>query len=246
MRIQKICSMLLLSGVVGVVAGCPGPSGQTTGPDGKLVEKPEIVSKRTAVLAEAQRKREARVKELKAMDVPALARELEAESQTRLEFFNSLSYVEMIARGKDAGGMLTPLITKTDRSSLFGLLALRQIGPEQYRQLKPELRVDILVDALKRSEYFNTWGLPHLRWTDAAKAIIEEGRGAEAPLTALLSDKRAAPVWGGEEYAEYQQYRYRVCDYAWALLNEIGGRKVEIPKDPAARDRLETGTGKPG
>jgi hypothetical protein len=180
------------------------------------------------------------------MDVAQLARELEAESQTRLEPFNSLTYAEIIARGNSAAGALAPLITKADRSSLFALLALRQIGPEQYRQLRPDFRVSILVDALKRSEYFNTWGVPHLRWTDAAKAIIAEGQAAQRPLMALFSDKRPAPVWGGEEYAEYQRYRYRVCDYAWALLNEINGRKVAIPEDPAARDRLLTETGRPG
>ena len=246
MRKQNRLPALLVLSAVGLVTGCPRPSGQATGSNEKHPEKPEIVVKRSAVLAEAQNKREARVKELKAMDVPRLARELEAESQTRLEFFNSLAYAEMVARGKDAAGTLALLISRTDRASLFGLLALRQIGPEQYRELKAELRVGILVDALKRSEYFNTWGLPHLRWTEAAKAIIAEGRAAEIPLTALLTDKRAAPVWGGEEYVEYQRYKYRVCDYAWALLNEITGRKVAIPEDPTARDRLETGTAKPG
>jgi hypothetical protein len=246
MRTQKTLSVLLVLGAVGLVTGCPRPSGQATGANDKHPEKPEIVVKRSAVLAEAQKKREARVKELKAMDVPRLARELEAESQTRLEFFNSLTYAEMIARGKDGAGALAPLISKADRTSLFGLLALRQIGLEPYKQLKTELRVGILVDALKRSEYFNTWGLPHVRWTEAAKAIIAEGRAAEIPLKALLSDKRAAPVWGGEEYVEYQRYKYRVCDYAWALLNEIGGRKVAIPEDPTARDRLQAETAKPG
>jgi hypothetical protein len=246
MRTPKTLTTLLLLGAAGLVAGCQGPSGQTSGANANNLEKPEIVDKRTAVLTEAQTKREARIKELKAMDVPRLAHELELESQTRLEPFNSLTYAEMVARGKEAAGALAPLITKADRSSLFGLLALREIGPEQYRQLKPELRVSILVDALKTSEYFNTWGFPHLRWTDAAKAIIAEGQAAQGPLAALLGDKRPAPTWGGEEYAEYQRYKYRVCDYAWALLNEITGRKVQIPEDPAARDRLQAATGKPG
>jgi hypothetical protein len=157
-----------------------------------------------------------------------------------------MTYAEVVRRGTGAAAALRPLIVKGDRSSLFALLALRQIAPEQYQQLKPDLRVAILVDALKRSEYFNTWGLPHLRWTDAAKAIIAEGQAARPPLVALLSDKRPAPVWGGEEYAEYQRYQYRVSDYAWALLNEITGRKITIPEDPAARDRLIAETAKAG
>lgn len=244
MRKENTLSILLLLGAVCLLTGCPGPSGSTSGGNGNRTENKEIVDKRTAVVEEAQKKREARLAELKAMDVPRLAQDLETESQTRLEPFNSMTYAEMIRRGKEAATALAPLITKADRSSLFGLLALRQIGPEQYRELKPELRVSILIDALKRSEYFNTWGLPHLSWTDAAKAIVAEGQAAVKPLTELLGDKRPAPVWGGEEYAEYQRYKYRVCDYAWALLNEIGGRKVQIPDDPVARDRLMS-EGKP-
>lgn len=241
MLIRKTSTMLLrLGAIVLIVSSCQNRSNPITGSGANRTEKPEIVDKRTAVLQDAQKKREARTQELKGMDVSRLAQELEKESQTRTEYFNSMAYKEMIARGRDAAGPLATLITKPDRSSSLGLLALSQIGPEQYRQLKPELRVAILVDALKTSEYFNTWGLPHLRWTDAAKAIIAEGEAATKPLTALLSDKREAPTWGSEEHAEFKKYKYRVCDYAWALLNEIGGRKVTIPEDPAARDRLQS------
>jgi hypothetical protein len=92
--------------------------------------------------------------------------------------------------------------------------------------------------------YFNTWGLPHIKWEEAAQAIIDEGSAAEKALVPLLTDKRDAPVWGGEDFAEYQRYRYRVCDYAWAMLNEIRGQKIPIPQDPAERDRLEQRQGR--
>jgi hypothetical protein len=58
-------------------------------------------------------------------------------------------------------------------------------------------------------------------WEDAAKALIEEDAAAQKPLSALLGDKRDAPVWGSEEVREYQEYHYRVCGYAWDLLNRI-------------------------
>ena len=246
MRIQNTSLMLLLSGALIFVTGCQQQAGQTTGAGANRVEKQEIVDQRTAILQEADKKRQARTQELKSMDVPRLARELETDSQKGIEPFNSLAFAEMVARGSGAAGALAPLITKADRSSLFGLLALRKIGPEQFRQLKPELRVNILVDALRTSKYFNTWGMPHLSWEEAAKAIIAEGQAADKPLTALLGDKRPAPVWGSEGWAEYQRYHYRVCDYAWALLNEIHGQKVAIPEDPAARDRLQASAAKPG
>ena len=41
---------------------------------------------------------------------------------------------------------------------------------------------------------------------------------------------------------EYKRYNYRVSDYAWALLNEIRGQKIQIPEDPAARDRMQAAT----
>ena len=72
----------------------------------------------------------------------------------------------------------------------------------------------------------------------AGKAFIELGEAAAGPLKSLLKDDRAAPLWGSEETAEFEKYKYRVKDYAWALLLGAEKKKVEIPTDPAARDRL--------
>lgn len=232
---MSIVSMLLAGALL---SACKEPAGQSTG-NSNRVEKPEIVNQRTSVLEQAQQKREARTKELKAMDVPHLAEQLAIESNKGTEPFNSMTFTEMVSRGRDGADALAPLITKADRSSLLSLLALRKMSKERYQQLKPELRVAILTNALKTGVNFNTFGMPHATWEDAAKAIIEEGRAAEKPLIEMLSDHRPAPVWGSEQFMEYQRYKYRVSDYAWALLNEIRGQKVEIPADPAARDRLE-------
>ena len=57
-------------------------------------------------------------------------------------------------------------------------------------------------------------------------------------LKPLLEDKHPAPVWGSEEVLEYQKYQYRVCDYTMALINAITQRKIEIPTDPGARDKI--------
>jgi hypothetical protein len=231
---------MLLAGAL--LSGCKQPAGQTQG-NANRVEKPEIVNQRTGVLEEAARKREARTQELKAMDVPHLADELAKESNKGMEPFNSMTFTEMVSRGANGANALAPLITRPDRSSLLALLALKKMSAEHYRQLKPELRVSILTNALKTQPYFNTFGFPHAKWEDAAKAIIEEGRAAEKPLIEMLTDHRPAPVWGSEQFMEYQRYKYRVSDYAWALLNEIRGKKVTIPEDPAARDRLQAQAG---
>jgi hypothetical protein len=215
------------------VQGC---AGETT----KSGQEPaEMAGRRAAALDQARQKRESRIAELKAMDVVSLSKELAVDSAAGREPFNSLVFAETVSRGEASGPALAGTIVGGGRSSLLALLALKQINGKAYSGLEPAMRVSILVDALRTSKYFNTWGLPHVRWEAAARALIEEGPAAQRPLRELLTDKRDAPVWGVEDFAEYQQYRYRVCDYAWALLNEIGGRKVVIPEDPAARDRLQ-------
>src|SRR5262245_17267868 len=199
----------------------------------------EIDAKRQAVVDEARRKRETRIGDLRKMDTAGLARELANDSEKGREPFNSMAFDEIVSRGESAARDLAPLIKSADRSSLLALLALRRLSPTQYKQLDPGVRVKILVDALRTAPSFNTWGLPHLRWEDAARALIEEGPAAEVPLRELMKDKRDAPVWGGEDAAEYSLYRYRVCDYAWAILNAIAGRTETIPQDPAARDLMQ-------
>lgn len=77
-----------------------------------------------------------------------------------------------------------------------------------------------------------------MAWEEAGKALIEEGPSVQSALAGLLDDKREALVWGSEGATEASKYRYRVCDYAWALLNEIRRTPVPIPQDPAERDRL--------
>lgn len=244
MRIRHIMLIVPVLFVGPMVMSCNRSGTQATGTN--RVENQEIVNKRTPVLEQAKQKRESLMRDLKAMDVPRLARELETESQKGGEPFNSLAFSEAVSRGEGLATGLVPLITKPDRSSLFALLALHKVNANAYQQVNQELRVNALVDALRTSKYFNTWGLPHLKWEDAARTLIAEGRAAEKGLSALLTDKRDAPVWGGEDFAEYQRYKYRVCDYAWAMLNEIRGQKVEIPQDPAARDRLQQPAAGPG
>jgi len=191
-------------------------------------------------LEEFARLRAAREAALAAMSVLELAGELEKESETRLEPFNSLAFREMVGRGEEAARELAGLIVAEDRKSLFGLLALRAMSEQVYQSLAPQLRIGILVDALRTSEFFNTWGIPDLYWEDAAQAIIDEGADAEKALTPLLDDKRPAPTWGEEEYAHFQEYQYRVADYALALILAIRGDERQIPADPGERDQMIT------
>ena len=129
-------------------------------------------------------------------------------------------------------------IKSPDRTSFLALIALREVNKDLYSTIEPDLGLAVLLDTLRTSEFFNAWGLPHLYWEDAALAVIEYGREAIEPLQPFLKDDRPAQVWGSEEVTESDLYQYRVKDYAWAMLIEIRGERVEIPVDPVARDKL--------
>jgi hypothetical protein len=224
-------NILPLLAVAVVFVGCaPGNGREATGE----------MEERTGQLEELQAKREATLQQLAAMDTEQLAAALAAESEKGREPFNSMALAETVKRGSEISAELIPHIRDADRRSFLALAALRKVGPADYAALDSPFRVAVLVDALAGSPTFNSWGLPHLYWEDSAIAIIDEGENAVPALVGLLRDTRDAPMWGSEEVHEYEQYQYRVCDYAWALLTEIRGeaRERAIPKSVEERDKL--------
>jgi hypothetical protein len=196
-----------------------------------------VLTERDAVVADAQVRRERTSQQLKAMPMTQLAEQLAADSQRGREPFNSMAFAEAVSRRDVDAQALAPLLGMPDRSSLLGLLALRHIAPQAYRDKGPRFRVSVLVDALKTSRYFNAFGLPHVHWEEAAQAIVAEGEPAIAALLPLLADERPAPVWGSEDYTEYRRYDYRVQDYALALILAI--RKQALPATPDRAERLQ-------
>ena len=228
LELKRLFSYLSLAGLI-LCAGCDTKS--STSGDAKIATGQNE-------LAALETKRKARVEELKSMDLPRLAQELSADSKLGAEPFNSMAYREVVSRGDVAAAKLKETLSVPDGSSLLALVALHKLSPAQYKSVEESFRTKVLADALKNSKFFNTWGIPHLFWEDAAKMVIEEGPAMERPLVALLDDKREGRIWGSEGALEQQQYRYRVCDYAWALLNEVQAQRVAIPQDPAERDKL--------
>lgn len=160
-------------------------------------------------------------KKLREMPIKTLTVQMEMDSAHGLEPFNSPAYREVISRGQSIGGELKFLLTKDDRSSLLTLLALRKVDLDTYSTLDPQFRVNVLIDAFKNSNCFNTWGLPGYYWEDAAEALIAEKEKAIDPLKALLDDEQPAPVFGSEAATIYKHNHFRVKDYAAALLKEI-------------------------
>jgi hypothetical protein len=225
---------LATCGMLFFAVGCGQPK-----PAGMPPEK-------AAELRALQEKRENHATQLHGMAIKQLAQELAADSEKGREPFNSAAYREAISRGEGAAGDLKQTLARSDRSSLLGLLALRHVSATQYHSLEPAFRVNTLTSSLENSRYFNTWGIPNFYWEDAAKALIEEGSAAESSLLKLLRDQRPAPVFGSEGATVGAQFHYRVCDYAWAFLNEIRLHKIEQPADPTERDRLIERTLKEG
>ena len=222
---QKVV-LLTIAPLVFLLSSCP----RETGPPPSVQELEARVQTSRAKAAEIEAG-------LRSMTVEELTQSLREESNQGRELFNSRAYAEMLRRGAAVGEELQRTIQNSDREQLLSLLSLRSINEELYASLPAEQRVGILVNALRDSRYFNTWGLPHLHWEGAARILISEGEAAEARLSDLLQDKRPAPFWGDEEMMESQAYQYRVCDYAWAMLQEIRGMEVKLDPDPEARDR---------
>ena len=123
---------------------------------------------------------------------------------------------------------------------MLALLALRKKDSVFYQRFNQPLRVQILTDALANAKLYNAFGLPHIKWEEAAKAIIAEDGAITDSLKSLLRNTHPAPVWGSEDYAEYSMYNYRVCDYALALLMAINKQSFTMPKNPEERNRMIT------
>jgi len=229
---RQICLAVFAIAIAGVTPSGVGSAQPTVG------TSPRLSGTNADELLMLQQRRENYEKQLKAMSTEQLVHEMTSDSQKGREPFNSAAYREAVSRGQSISDGLRSQLIHSDRTSLLALLALRQISPEQYRSLAVSVRLGVLTDALKNSTYFNTWGIPTLYWEDAAKAIIAEDGAAEPFLAGLLRDTRPAPVFGSEAMNVIGRYHFRVCDYALALVDEIRHQNVELPADPAGRDRL--------
>jgi hypothetical protein len=214
------------------------PGQRQAGPDGPRGTPPPAARDQNEKLKAAEEKRKANEAQLKNMKIDELAKKMEEDAARDVEPFNSPAFREVVSRKAEAGRELAPLVKNPNRSSFLALMALYKVSKDDYAKIAEETRVAILIDALGTSKYFNSWGMPHLYWEDAAKAIIESGHAALPGLRKLLSEKRDAPVWGSEEAGEYQKYKYRLCDYALGMILEIQGKKQEMPVTPEERDRL--------
>ena len=175
----------------------------------------------------------------RSMPVAQLIGELEQGAARGSEPFNAPAFREVVRRKDAAPALLASIAGGSSQREYFKLMALKRLDAAASAKVPAKQGAAILTDALAKSETFNAWGIPNHYWQSSARAIIEYGSEAVPYLERLLDDQRPAPVWGSEEATIYEQYRFRVCDYALALLNEMNPqRKVDLPVAPAERDAL--------
>lgn len=223
-----------------IILGCwlAGSCSKKHSSNGVAKEPPPQVREQLRKQEEADAKRKASEEAYKKMQIAELVRKLEEDSGKDVEPFNSLAFREASTRGAGAARELAAAIRNSNRGSFLTLMAVRKLSKDDYNKIDEKSRIAILVDKFRNTKYFNAWGLPHLYWEEPAKALIEGGRNAVPLLMQLLRETREAPVWGSEEAGEYKKYKYRVCDYAMAMILEIQGKKGEIPVKPEDRDRI--------
>jgi hypothetical protein len=197
-------------------------------------------SQQKNLIAEQQRTAAQTAQTYKAMDNGALLKKLAEQSARKKEPFNSLAYRELKDRKDVSSDSIVALIHELKGGdALLPLLLLRHLDAKTYSQLPVESRAEILTSALEQSATFNTWGLPHLYLEDASKALIESGPSAYPALKRMLSETRAAPVYGSQEHMEYLRYKYRLCDYALFFLKTMQGDKnFKMPPAVADRDTM--------
>ena len=201
-------------------------------------EPPAIKNQRDSILENAAQKRNQWHQQLKQMNTEQLMAELSTESLREMESFNSSAFKELVSRGEKTADSVKNGITRNDRSSLLSLTALSIIDMRTFQQVNNSLKADIFTDAFKQYKKFNAFGLPHVKWEDAAKAIIASGDTVKRALYPLLKDTSAAPVWGSEDYFEYQKYQYRVCDYILGIVLFKEGKNTQLPASREERDKM--------
>jgi hypothetical protein len=174
----------------------------------------------------------------KAMDNAALLSRLAEQSAMRKESFNSPAYRELRYRTDvDPAALVAQVKKSPNADGLLPLLLLREQNQKAYQGIPAETRAAVLTDALQKSTWFNSWGVPGVYLEDASRAMLETGKSTVPALRGMLKDTRPAPVFWSQMLSV--QYNYRVCDYALFFLDEIQGNKnLKMPVAVADRDAL--------
>jgi hypothetical protein len=171
------------------------------------------------------------------MELSTLRTQLQEDAAQAVPPFgaNSLKLARQL--GRQATNLLRGEIEARGDTAFLALEALREADQAGYNSLPARERAAVYVDALKKSVFYNSWGLPGYRFTATTDALIALGEEAIRALKPLLSDCRTAPLSGSEDATTSTIYGNRLCDYAWVLISEIMGRPYLYSRNLAERDR---------
>jgi hypothetical protein len=162
------------------------------------------------------------------------------ESATKNAIDQSVLLNENPLRSEDLPQALDYIKKHADYTSYYLLMAFRKYYPAYYKEVSDEAKVDILCSALKNSRSLNDWGfLSPTQSSDGetALALLETGKAALRPLTAILDDRSRAPLFGTDEATMYRTYWYRRKDFAYRYVSLILGETPHFREDPTARDK---------
>jgi len=179
-------------------------------------------------------------------DPAGMIESLVTASKSRQSLMEAASLLDQFSR-EDVDAAITYVLTHGDHSAYHLLFALRRRAEDAYDRLPPEVKVNILRDALKHLHYLNDWGYLDPKGShdgEAAQALLKLGHDALQPLVLLIDDGRPVRLFGSEAATIARMYQYRTRDFAYRYLYLILGRQPVFDPDPQVRDaeieRLKT------
>lgn len=233
-RMITICGLVLLC--VSLV-GCGNQKNRAGDAKQPTPEQQKAQTQLASLMAQAGQT----ARTYKAMDNATLLSKLAEQSAMGKEPFNSPAYRELRTRTDvDPAALVAQVKKSPNADGLLPLLLLREKNQKAYQAVPAETRAELLTDALRKSKWFNSWGVPGVYLEDASRAMLETGKSAVPALKGMLRDTRPAPVFWSQQPAV--EYHYRVCDYALFFLEQIQGNKdLKMPVSVADRDALIKG-----
>lgn len=175
------------------------------------------------------------------MEISDLKMQLQKDAELEVPPFGSDAIRIALELGSNATELLVQEISSKGRTSFLALEALRECNFKAYNLIPVGERAEIYANALKKSRFFNAWGLPSHQLTSTSNALISLGDKAIMQLKPLLRDRRDAPLEGSQDATTSAIYRNRVCDYAMLFISKIKGTRYTYFEDPVERDKtIET------
>lgn len=165
-----------------------------------------------------------------------LIKKLEEESVELIPMLRSKVYSEIIAKGDSIVPFLVSSVQDPTVKHYLTLMAIAELDSKALETISEETRIKIYSDTLQKGGPHNDWGLAGEYLSGASLDLVRIGEKSIPSLIPFLDDTTAAGIWGSEEATINQQYRNRVCDFAYYLILQIISRDEPYFKTSEERD----------